>query len=177
VSDEKNELKLYTQRRVIEMTGISDDQLRTWESEFNIQVPRTAGGHRRYTPENIELFTKIRDKIHENGWGISDIRDWLNGETTPKVLQDIEIRTNVEKKLEEMSAEMKDLKEVIKEQNELLQKIYNRNIELESKSVQQLSPPAAIEDDSVATEEKKEPITQEVKKVNWFAKMFKRDVQ
>lgn len=61
------------------------------------------GGHRRYSQENLELFIKINEKIQQNGWLYDDVRRWLNGEATPKVLEDYQTKTNLEKKFDQIS--------------------------------------------------------------------------
>lgn len=94
---------LYSQKRTCELTGLTPDLLRVYEKEFNIQVFRTNGGHRRYSQENLELFIKIKEKIQQNGWLYDDVRRWLNGEATPKVLEDHQVKTNLEKKFDQVS--------------------------------------------------------------------------
>lgn len=94
---------LFSQKRACELTGLTSDLLRVYEKEFNIEVFRTNGGHRRYSQENLELFIKIKDKIQQNGWLYDDVRRWLNGEVTTKVLEDHQVKTNLEKKFDQVS--------------------------------------------------------------------------
>jgi len=172
------------------MIGITEYQIRDWEKEFNIQVPRTAGGHRRYTQENIEIFTKVKEKMEVNGWGIPDVRDWLNGAATPKVIQDLEVRTTVEKKITNLQEEVEDMKEIIKKQNELLRTLTEQQAMLPRQITNQIMQDyqdkladGAFDDilkiqqtrmrriESSGSEEA--AVTKEVKKVNWFSKLFK----
>lgn len=109
---EKNdEKKQYTMKETIDMTGLTDDLIRTYTEEFNIQVERTKGNHRRFSVENIEMLLSIKKKISEQNWSYNQVRDWLNGDITTELLKESQISTNLEKKLDLILDELKASKE------------------------------------------------------------------
>ena len=48
--------KEFSLREVSEVTGLSSDLLRLYEKEFNLQVERTKGGHRRYSRKKCRIL-------------------------------------------------------------------------------------------------------------------------
>lgn len=109
--EEKREF--YTLREVVEITGLSMDLLRVYEKEFFLQVARTEGKQRRYTKTNIESFLAIRKKIQEQNWSYVQVRAWLNGEIEP-LLEDQKIRSNLEKKVDDMQENQEKTNELLK---------------------------------------------------------------
>lgn len=53
---------MYTPKIVADRLGMTPDLLKVWSNEFNIQTERSPGGHRRYSKENIEELTAIKEK-------------------------------------------------------------------------------------------------------------------
>ncbi|WP_144519576.1 MerR family transcriptional regulator [Bacillus thuringiensis] len=104
---EKN--KEYTQKEVVEITGISNDLLRVYEKEFNLNISRTPGGHRRYNEEDIKNLVSIRKKIHEQNWSYKQVRSWRNGEEMSPVLHDQQITSNLEKMMSDQKELIQDL--------------------------------------------------------------------
>ncbi|WP_456364808.1 MerR family transcriptional regulator [Priestia aryabhattai] len=52
---EKNKDEVvYTLKDTVKLTGLSVDLIRLYEKEFNLQIQRTEGGHRRYNKTNID---------------------------------------------------------------------------------------------------------------------------
>lgn len=98
----------YSMKEVADYTNLSNDLIRLYQNEFNIQVDRTKGGHRRFSKENIEMLLAIREKIQDQNWSYDQVRSWLNGERLP--FKDREIKSNVEKKLESVLEQMEELK-------------------------------------------------------------------
>lgn len=72
--------EIYTPKIVAEDLGITPDLLKVWSNEFNIQIERIQGGHRRYSKENIEELKGIKEKIHVQKWTYDQVRAWRNGE-------------------------------------------------------------------------------------------------
>jgi DNA-binding transcriptional MerR regulator len=99
----------YSMKEVSDYTNLSNDLIRLYQNEFNIQVERTKGGHRRFSKENIELLLAIKEKIQDQNWSYDQVRAWLNGERFP--FKEQEVKSNLEKKLEKMLEEMEDFKE------------------------------------------------------------------
>ncbi|MGM2799385.1 MerR family transcriptional regulator [Bacillus cereus group sp. Bce004] len=105
------ENKEYTLKQVSEITGLSNDLLRIYEKEFNLQIKRTNGGHRRYTEEDINQLVTIKKMIQEQNLSYKQVRSWLNGEDVMPALQDHKVASNLEKKVEEQSELIRDLTE------------------------------------------------------------------
>ncbi|OUB07098.1 hypothetical protein BK708_38955 [Bacillus thuringiensis serovar yunnanensis] len=81
------------------------------------QLTKTSGGHLRFSEENIKLLKAIQEKKEINGWSMKQIAAWLNGELTPEVLADTEIKADLEKKFESLeetfSSELGELKQAV----------------------------------------------------------------
>lgn len=90
---------LYKIGEVVELTGLSEDQVRDYVDEFNIQIERTKGGHRRFTKENIEILITIKKKLTEQMWSFQQVRRWINGESET-VIHEKEFQTDLEKKID-----------------------------------------------------------------------------
>ncbi|WP_310877697.1 MerR family transcriptional regulator [Priestia megaterium] len=61
---EKNKDEVvYTLKDTVKLTGLSVDLIRLYEKEFNLQIQRTEGGHRRYNKQNIDLLTEIKKEF------------------------------------------------------------------------------------------------------------------
>ncbi|MEI4618225.1 MerR family transcriptional regulator [Bacillus cereus] len=104
---EKN--KEYTQKEVVELTGVSNDLLRVYEKEFSLNISRTPGGHRRYSEEDIKSIISIRKKIQEQNWSYKQVRAWRNGEDINPILQEQQITSNLEKMMFEQKELIQDL--------------------------------------------------------------------
>jgi DNA-binding transcriptional MerR regulator len=107
-NEEQNESKM---KEVSELTGLSNDLLRVYEEEFNLQINRTNGGHRRYTEDDINKFISIKKKIQEQNWSYKKVRSWLNGDELPVALEEHQVKTNLEKKVEYQTELIQDLTE------------------------------------------------------------------
>ncbi len=63
--ESENEISVeafYSTKQVAEMTELSDDLIRVYQKEFNLQVERTSRGHRRFTQKNISDLLAIKEK-------------------------------------------------------------------------------------------------------------------
>ncbi|MCC2485074.1 MerR family transcriptional regulator [Bacillus pacificus] len=101
--------KEYTQKQVSEITGLSNDLLRLYEKEFNLEIARTKGNHRRYSQEDINKFVTIRKMIQEQSLSYKQVRAWLNGEDMSPALKDHEVVSNLEKMMSEQKEMIQDL--------------------------------------------------------------------
>lgn len=110
----------YTMKEVVEITELTNDLLRVYEKEFNLQIARTKGGHRRYNEEDINQLITIKKKIQDQNWSYKQIRAWLNGEDVTLALKDHQVTTNLEKQLEMQTEMIQDLSDRL-EQSMLLQ--------------------------------------------------------
>jgi len=56
---------VYTLKDTVKLTGLSVDLIRLYEKEFNLQIQRTEGGHRRYNKQNINLLKEETYRLKE----------------------------------------------------------------------------------------------------------------
>ncbi len=103
------EIKEFTQKEVSELTELSSDLLRLYEKEFNLDIKRTKGNHRRYTQEDINKFVTIKKMIQDQGLSYKQVRSFLNGEDIRPALQDHKVVSNLEKMMEEQKEMIQDL--------------------------------------------------------------------
>ncbi|MDA1904155.1 MerR family transcriptional regulator [Bacillus cereus group sp. BcHK20] len=101
--------KEYTQKQVSEITGLSNDLLRLYEKEFNLEIARTKGGHRRYNEEDINKFVTIKKMVQDQNLSYKQVRLWLNGEDMTPALKDHEVVSNLEKMMSEQKEMIQDL--------------------------------------------------------------------
>ncbi|AUB67084.1 mercury resistance protein (plasmid) [Bacillus cereus] len=92
--------EIYTPKIVAESLGITPDLLKVWSNEFNVQIERSQGGHRRYSKENIEELKSIKEKIHIQKWTYDQVRAWRNGELDLFVAK--EEKAELEKKMDQV---------------------------------------------------------------------------
>ena len=104
---EKSENEVvYTLKDTVKLTGLSVDLIRLYEKEFNLQIQRTEGGHRRYNKQNIDLLTEIKKRIQEQNWSYKMINQWLQGEIVPEA---VEVQSTLEKKVESLEEKVQEL--------------------------------------------------------------------
>jgi len=62
--------------------------IRFWEKEFHIKSTRSPGGQRFYTQEDVNLFTKIKTLLYNEGFTIAGAKKHLNqrGTKTTKII-------------------------------------------------------------------------------------------
>ncbi len=87
------DLPIYPIRTVAQLSGVDARRLRSWEAEYQLLHPaRTRGGHRLYSPRDLQLILEIRRLVDEEGMSLQGIRGWLaaayrpapgNGQTVP----------------------------------------------------------------------------------------------
>ncbi|MCJ7992644.1 MerR family transcriptional regulator [Priestia sp. OVS21] len=63
MSKETDSGVVYTLKDTVKLTGLSIDLVRLYEKEFNLQIQRTEGGHRRYNKQNIDLLIEIKKEF------------------------------------------------------------------------------------------------------------------
>jgi len=97
---------VYTLKDTVKLTALSIDLIRLYEKEFNLQIQRTEGGHRRYTKNNIDLLIEIKKRIQEQNWSYKMINQWLQGEIVPEA---VEVQSNLEKKVESLQEKVQEL--------------------------------------------------------------------
>lgn len=126
------ENKEYTLKQVSEITGLSNDLLRIYEKEFNLQIKRTGGGHRRYTESDINQLVTIKKMIQEQNLSYKQVRSWMNGEDITPSLQDHKISSNVQKELQEHKEMIRDLGEKLDKSMQVQALMMQKMIELQT---------------------------------------------
>ena len=74
IMDEKE----YSVSEAVRLVGVESHVLRYWEEELQVEIRRTAQGHRVYSESNIETFRRVRD-LKERGLQLKAIRVLLDG--------------------------------------------------------------------------------------------------
>lgn len=97
---------VYTLKDTVKLTGLSIDLIRLYEKEFNLQIQRTEGGHRRYTKSNIDLLIEIKKRIQEQNWSYKMVNQWLQGEV---ITEAVDIQSNLEKKIDSLENKVQEL--------------------------------------------------------------------
>lgn len=99
---------------VIKLTGLSDQTIRRYQEDFNIQGIRTQGGHRRFKREEIDMLLEAKRLKEEHGYSIKQIRSHFNGETTSEMLEKNEpMKTVLEKKIVNLEEQLAEATEKI----------------------------------------------------------------
>ena len=82
--------ELLTISQVQEIIKLPISTLRFYESEFPfyIKVHKTAGGHRRYSKENIQRFLHLKHLIHEKGLSIREVKRSLAADEDPQKMRE-----------------------------------------------------------------------------------------
>lgn len=62
--------------------GLETYNLRTWEDEFGLAIPRNEKGYRYYGDKEIHTFQEIRD-MRNQGMGINEIKERISGNIIP----------------------------------------------------------------------------------------------
>ena len=71
------EKKYYRIGEVSRITGVEPHVLRYWESEFPQIKPRRVARQRLFRKKDVELVTRIRDLLHNEGFTINGARKQL----------------------------------------------------------------------------------------------------
>lgn len=65
----------FTMREAARLAQVPAHTLRYWESRFgDLRPSRLAGGHRRYTREDLELILEIKDLVHRRKLTVAGAR-------------------------------------------------------------------------------------------------------
>jgi DNA-binding transcriptional MerR regulator len=98
VSEEKS----VTISELEELTNLPASTLRYYESEFPfyLRVQKTSGGHRRYSPENVQRFLHLKHLIHEKGLSIREVKRSLAADEDPqKIREEMDLLLKVTEEL------------------------------------------------------------------------------
>ncbi|USL45755.1 MerR family transcriptional regulator [Priestia megaterium] len=106
MSKNPDEEIVYTLKDTVKLTGLSIDLIRLYEKEFNLQIQRTEGGHRRYNKRNIDLLIEIKKRIQEQNWSYKMVNQWLQGEV---ITEAVDVQSNLEKKVDSLENKVQEL--------------------------------------------------------------------
>ncbi|WP_232339782.1 MerR family transcriptional regulator [Bacillus thuringiensis] len=111
------------QQNLTEFTGLSNDLLRTYEEEFNLDISKTSGGHRRYIEKDINTFVSIKQKVQEHQV-VSNLEKKLEQQTTliqdlnEKLEKSIMLQMEMVKQMQELKQEKKQLEQIVENRNQ-----------------------------------------------------------
>lgn len=70
---EKSPSALRTIGEAASAIGVEQHVLRFWESKFSIITPlKMSGGRRYYRPEDMNILSKLKELLHEDGYSIKE---------------------------------------------------------------------------------------------------------
>ena len=98
--EEKEEQLTISQ--VEDLTKLPVSTIRFYENEFPffIKVFKTAGGHRRYSQENVKRFLHLKHLIHEKGLSIREVKRSLSQDEDPsKIREEMDLLLKVTEEL------------------------------------------------------------------------------
>jgi DNA-binding transcriptional MerR regulator len=178
-----NKNEVYSMKETRDKTGLTNDLLRLYEKEFNLQIERTDGGHRRYTEEDINLLINIKLKIKDQNWSYKQVRQWLNGDAPQlnQMQREDAVKSNIEKKLDKMLENQEDQKYTIDLLTETVRKLTEKLDAQEERHVKQIEDQRVYFEQKL--EEKNKDVVKEVRLLqsakeeegrSFFSKLFKK---
>jgi len=170
MSNNLDEEVVYTLKDTVKLTGLSIDLVRLYEKEFNLQIQRTEGGHRRYTKQNIDLLIEIRKRIQEQNWSYKMINQWLQGEIIP---ESIEVQSNLEKKMESLEDKVQELLSR-SEKDEQFQLALIQRLDEQSQLIKQLTEKLSSQDKYIENnlEKRDEKLTNAIREISDTKKLI-----
>ena len=94
--------KSYSIRAVEKAVGLPRSTLYYYESQFPafLRIPKTAGGHRRYTDYNVEQFNYLKEQLRERKLPVSEVRDVLTADTdSERLRKDIDLLLKISEEI------------------------------------------------------------------------------
>jgi len=73
----KMEKKKFRIGELADKVGVERFVIRFWEKEFDLSSSRSTGGQRFYTEYDLQVFTKIKTLLYEEGFTISGAKKKL----------------------------------------------------------------------------------------------------
>lgn len=170
MSNNLDEEVVYTLKDTVKLTGLSIDLVRLYEKEFNLQIQRTEGGHRRYTKQNIDLLIEIKKRIQEQNWSYKMINQWLQGEIIP---ESIEVQSKLEKKVESLEDKVQELLNR-SEKDEQFQFALIQRLDEQSKLIGQLTEKLSSQDKYIENnlEKRDEKLTNAIREISDTKKLI-----
>ncbi|MED4297382.1 MerR family transcriptional regulator [Priestia megaterium] len=170
MSKETNGGVVYTLKDTVKLTGLSIDLVRLYEKEFNLQIQRTEGGHRRYNKQNIDLLIEIKKRIQEQNWSYKMINQWLQGEIVPEA---VDVQSKLEKKVDSLEEKIQDLLNR-SEKDEQFQIALIQRLDEQRKLIEQLTEKLSNQDKYIENnlEKRDERLTSAIREINDTKKLI-----
>ncbi|MGG1073092.1 MerR family transcriptional regulator [Priestia megaterium] len=161
---------VYTLKDTVRLTGLSIDLIRLYEKEFNLQIQRTEGGHRRYNKQNIDLLIEIKKRIQEQNWSYKMINQWLNGEI---LAETVEVQSNLEKKVKSLENKVQELL-YRSEKDEQFQLALIQRLDEQGKLIKHLTEKLDHQDKYIETnlEKRDEKLTNAIREISDTKKLI-----
>ncbi|MFE0625079.1 MerR family transcriptional regulator [Priestia aryabhattai] len=161
---------VYTLKDTVKLTGLSIDLIRLYEKEFNLQIQRTEGGHRRYTKNNIDLLIEIKKRIQEQNWSYKMVNQWLQGEV---ITEAVDIQSNLEKKIDSLENKVQELLDR-SEKDEQFQLALIQRLEEQGKLIKHLIEKLDHQDQYIENnlEKRDEKLTNAIREINDTKKLI-----
>jgi DNA-binding transcriptional MerR regulator len=119
------------------MIGLPSSTLRYYEKEFAfyLNIPKSAGGHRRYTQEHVQKFLYLKKLIHEQGLSIKEVKNRvLNDEDPKRLRQEVDLllkftselaeeNMRIRKNIEDLYNRLNSLEEKLEKNKSFLKRI------------------------------------------------------
>ncbi|MFE3982719.1 MULTISPECIES: MerR family transcriptional regulator [unclassified Priestia] len=161
---------VYTLKDTVKLTGLSIDLIRLYEKEFNLQIQRTEGGHRRYTKNNIDLLIEIKKRIQEQNWSYKMVNQWLQGEV---ITEAVDIQSNLEKKIDSLENKVQELLDR-SEKDEQFQLALIQRLDEQGTLIKQLTDKLDSQDKYIENnlEKRDEKLTSALREINDTKKLI-----
>ncbi|OGF68125.1 MAG: hypothetical protein A2Y62_15670 [Candidatus Fischerbacteria bacterium RBG_13_37_8] len=112
--------------KVEKLVGLPSSTLRYYEKEFSfyLNIPKSVGGHRRYSNEHIQKFLYLKKLIHEQGYSIKEVKNKVLADEDPKRFrQEIDLLLKCTSELAEENLRIrKNIEELYKRINDIDEK-------------------------------------------------------
>lgn len=128
-TEEQEKAESLTISQLVEVIKLPVSTLRFYEQEFSfyIRVQKTAGGHRRYSPENVRRFLHLKSLIHEKGMSLKDVKRSLASDEDPqKIREEMDLLLKVTEELTQENVLLKkSIQQIGKRVTDLEEEIRN----------------------------------------------------
>jgi DNA-binding transcriptional MerR regulator len=123
----ETEKEYFSISRVEKIVGLPSSTLRYYEKEFSfyLHIQKSAGGHRRYSKDQIQKFLYLKKMIHEQGLTIKEVKNRVLDDEDPKRMrQEIDLLLKVTSELTEENLKIsKSIEELAHRLTNIEQKI------------------------------------------------------
>lgn len=170
MSKNPDEEIVYTLKDTVKLTGLSIDLIRLYEKEFNLQIQRTEGGHRRYNKGNIDLLIEIKKRIQEQNWSYKMVNQWLRGEV---ITESVDVQSNLEKKVDSLENKVQELLDR-SEKDEQFQLALIQRLDEQGKLIKRLTEKLDYQDQYIENnlEKRDEKLTSAIREISDTKKLI-----